>query len=44
MIGIDLIKQQALGADSKQYNKLIFCVSLDRAAIFFFIIEKAREL
>ena len=45
MIAVDLSKQQALDADLKEFNKLIFAANLDRAGDtrFYFILEKAKE-
>ena len=45
MIAIDLIKQQALGADPKEIQQINFTGNLDRAenTTMFFIIEEAKE-
>ena len=45
MIAIDLIKQQALGADPKAIQQKNFTESLepDNGTIMFFITEEARE-
>ena len=44
MIAIDLIKQQALHADSKSIQQIIFTANLDRDgnATMFFIIKEAK--
>ena len=44
MITIDLSKQQALDADPKAIEQIIFTANLDRKnAIFYFILEEAKE-
>ena len=45
IIAIDLIKQQALGADPRGIQKINFTANLDRArnTTMFFIIEEAKE-
>ena len=45
MIAIDLIKQQALDADSRATQQINFTANLDRAGntTMFFIIEEAKE-
>ena len=45
MIAVGLSKKQALDADLKQFNKLIFAANLYRAGDtrFYFILEKAKE-
>ena len=45
MIAIDLSKQQALDADAKEIQQIIFTGYLERnnGAIMFFIIEEAKE-
>ena len=45
IIAIDLIKQQALGADPRGIRKINFTANLDRARnrAMFFIIEEAKE-
>ena len=45
MIAIDLIKQQALDADSTAIQEINFTANLDRRenTTMFFIIEKAKE-
>ena len=44
MIAIDLIKQQALHADSKSIQQIIFTANLDRDgnATMFFIIKEGK--
>ena len=45
MIAIDLIKQEALDADSKAIQQVSFTANLDqnRSTTMFFIIEEAKE-
>ena len=45
MIGIELIKQQALDADPRATQQISFTVNLDRAGNteMFFIIKEAKE-
>ena len=45
MIGIELIKQQALDADPRATQQINFTVNLDRAGNteMFFIIKEAKE-
>ena len=45
MIAIDLIKQEALDADSKAIQQVSFTANLDqnRGTTMFFIIEEAKE-
>ena len=45
MIAIDLIKQEALDADSKAIQQVSFTTNLDqnRGTTMFFIIEEAKE-
>ena len=45
MIGIELIKQQALDADPRATQQINFSVNLDRAGNteMFFIIKEAKE-
>ena len=45
MIAIDLIKQQALDADSRAIQEINFTENLDRGenTTMFFIIEEAKE-
>ena len=45
MIAIDLIKQQALDADSRAIQEINFTANLDRGenTTMFFIIEEAKE-
>ena len=45
IIAIDLIKQQALGADPRGIQKINFTANLDRArnTTMFFSIEEAKE-
>ena len=45
MIGIELIKQQALDADPRANQQINFTVNLDRAGNteMFFIIKEAKE-
>ena len=44
MIGIDLSKQQALGADSKAMQQINFFCKPRSNSNLFFIIEKVKEL
>ena len=43
MIAIDLIKQQALDADPKAIQQIIFPGNLANSALIFLFIEEAKE-
>ena len=45
MIAVDLSKQQALDADPKAIQQIVFTANLDRAGNtrFYFILEEAKE-